>query len=830
MQRPPFGPSLSTFLDEEVLPALFERLDAAFPEFGWQRRPQGHWQATNRDFTKSTLGARESRVVASYPFGFKIHGGDFRTWTSYLNGGTTPHGSEFPQVVRQLAERAGVAFPELSWTPEQQQAAQEATRRRNLFEVFWEEARAELHSEAGAPAREYLVSRGFRPDELDSLPLGLFGKPGRLRSVLERHFKREDLEASRLLADPRWEGRLLGAWRDRFGQIQTFWARDLDPQPRAKYLYLDGAPKLGIFGLDVAFRHPAGRDDLVLVEGVFDVVHLQARGFPNVAALGGADLRASDVALLREARVQKLTLALDADDAGRQGTRKAVDLVRKEYDVRNVYVLDVADFEGHKDPDAFVQGRGIDAFRQAIARAPHAYRFLGTEILARRRPPSGWDASDKARDDALRDALTIYEEDTRPETSPLLDRYLIRTVVEETGSANIAWLLEETARRVAEQRSEAEVQRRKDEARGRLAAALRGGLEDLDRSPPDAVTVRLLSDLAGLRDQGDEAPQGFSVARLDAASALLPTGMSSGWRNLDELDVAFHPGELAVLGARTGHGKTSVLIGLLRNWLESAAGEGSDRLFVLYSAEEPEVRIYHRLLALTAATYDAESPWSVNAVRDYLRGDTSEDRWSARDLLEEAKADLRRFERNLLVVYRPGWSIDDIELDARSRQNRQPLGGILVDYLQRIPPPRGSYDRRDIEVSTVARRLKSLAVDLSAPAVTGAQINREAAKLSTLPGGNYDDPDVRSALKRRRPQLHHLREGGSEQEADLVLGLMNYRADFEEDAQEATSIPAVTLLEVGTLKNRYGTPGRWAPLAFAGRYGLVRDPGRHEEL
>jgi replicative DNA helicase len=220
----------------------------------------------------------------------------------------------------------------------------------------------------------------------------------------------------------------------------------------------------------------------------------------------------------------------------------------------------------------------------------------------------------------------------------------------------------------------------------------------------------------------------------------------------------------------------------------------------------------------------------VNAVRDYLRGTSPSEGWSERNLLEEAKEHLRKVERNLLVVYRPNWTIDDIEFDARARAAKRPIGAILVDYLQRIPPPRGSYDRRDIEVSAVARRLKSLAVDLKTPAITGAQINREAAKLSTIPGGDYEDKEVRQALKRRRPQLHHLREGGSEQEADLVLGLMNYRADFEEDSQEGSSVPAVTLLEIGTLKNRCGTPGRWAPLAFAGRYGMIRNPGRYESL
>ena len=131
----------------------------------------------------------------------------------------------------------------------------------------------------------------------------------------------------------------------------------------------------------------------------------------------------------------------------------------------------------------------------------------------------------------------------------------------------------------------------------------------------------------------------------------------------------------------------------------------------------------------------------------------------------------------------------------------------------------------------MARRFKALAGDLNAPVVAGAQINRRAiedAKKQPLEG-SYGDQKVMKALMSRRPQLHHLREGGSEQEADLVLGLMNYASDFTEDLENA-SVPPVTRLEMGVLKNRYGAVGKWAALAFEGKSGLIRDPREHEEF
>jgi len=140
-----------------------------------------------------------------------------------------------------------------------------------------------------------------------------------------------------------------------------------------------------------------------------------------------------------------------------------------------------------------------------------------------------------------------------------------------------------------------------------------------------------------------------------------------------------------------------------------------------------------------------------------------------------------------------------------------------------------------VAVSTVARNFKSLAVDLRIPVVVGAQINRQAVYESRIiPGSNEDKSKIQDALRARRPQLHQLREGGSEQEADLVLGLMNYNTDYADEQVEFNNSQGngrsgPSKLEVGTLKNRYGPANRWVTLAFDGRYSLIRsvEPGEN---
>src|SRR4051812_2652122 len=142
------------FYTELVLPALAQRLDQAFPEFGWRRDARG-WVATNEEHTHARLGVRAERVVAHGPAprGFLVHGGEPMLWTAYLAGGEPPRGAEFVRVVGELAERAGVdAAPIERGAPRD--------RRAELLEEFFKLAQRELVIDRGAPAREYLGSRG----------------------------------------------------------------------------------------------------------------------------------------------------------------------------------------------------------------------------------------------------------------------------------------------------------------------------------------------------------------------------------------------------------------------------------------------------------------------------------------------------------------------------------------------------------------------------------------------------------------------------------------------------------------------------------------------
>ncbi len=819
---------LGDFLEKEVLPSLFDRLDFAFPEFGWKRDREG-WVATNRDHTKTATGARPDRVVCHRPFGFLVHGGEATSWLSYVAGGASLRGKDYVEAVRKLAELAQVPFPEKEWTEAEVKRAEERDRRKALLEAFWVLTQEALRGDAGKDARAYLAGRGLKDEAVEGL--GLFTSGEKVRSTLtSKGFTADELEDSGVLHDGRWEGRLIIPWRDRRGSLGTFAARDLTgkAEEAQKYLYMAGTRKADLvaFGLDRALqRRP---DHLVLVEGLLDVVNLQAQGFLNVAAIGGAggEMTAKRWEALAALGAHSVVLALDNDEPGRAGTVAAVENVIKGVNSINsvnvpVYVLDPVFLGEAKDPDAFVHKNGVDAFRALLDKREPAEVFLGRQYLQGVTPESPVHVREEAAT-----KVSAFVETLHGERTALHVEELFRLTVARTGYTLEA--LVDVGKRHEERRLKEKRERLLDAALRKAAADRAAGEKD-----PADVAHDLVAAVSTVKVKTEEEPPRFSVDRLELESKRAPAGKASGWKALDRLGVTFNAGELSILGARPGHCKTSALVGLLLNFAKEEKG---DAVMVLYSHEEPEVFIYHRFLALLAGS--GADAWTPPEVRDFIRGGPkargADHKWPPVSGLDVARDLLRQLEPHLLVVHRPKWTVDEIVSHAHELNARHAVGAVLVDYLQRIPAPSGGdYQRRDMEVSAVARLLKDLSGDLAVPVIAGAQVSREAIPrdyYKTMKGKTYENAkrDIRDA----RPALHQLREGGSEQEADLVLGLLSYGADFatDEDGEKTHEAPPVTLLEVGTLKHRYGMPGRWARLAFEGKPQVVRDAKEWDTL
>lgn len=374
--------NVTDFYTDSVLPVLSQRLDQAFPEFGWRRDAMG-WIATNEEHTHSRLGVRAERVVAHGPAprGFLVHGGEPTLWTAYVSGGAVPRGQEFVRAVKELAARAGVDSAPI-------ERAAPRNRRADLLRDFFELCKAEFLSGAGAQARSYLGQRGFSDDAIVGSGLGVVPAAARTREALRGGgYSPEEIAAAGIVADSRWPGRLCGAWRTEHGRIGTLWARTLEGETAAetRYLYLRGASRTNLppYGLSEVLAGP--RDaccDLALVEGFIDFHQLRARGFENVAALGGTSTNPRMFERLSELGVEEVTLCFDRDGPGRLAAARGVEEAARARRSPSILVLDPEHLAPAKDPDAFARAQGIEHFRGLLQERECGIAWRACEGLA----------------------------------------------------------------------------------------------------------------------------------------------------------------------------------------------------------------------------------------------------------------------------------------------------------------------------------------------------------------------------------------------------------------------------------------------------------------
>jgi DNA primase len=404
---------LTQWVEDELLPTIFQKLDSAFVEFGWKKDGAKGWIAS-----KNPFGVRADRVTCNRAYCFTIHGEGSRTWLSYVNEGTQPKGADYLKAVRDLAKRVGLIVPEKTETLESRERRENKEKERDLVEAVVKLCHKLLISSPEAQeARTYLEARGLPRDRWEVWELGFMPKEVSpiLQEVERLGRKWEEgkaiLLAAGLLQDmdrdgnplnpPRLRlgGRVVAPWRGPGGSLLTWWGRKLpSAHPEApKYLYAKDQPKTAPYLLD---RLKGGR--LLLVEGVLDAIACREHGFPAVA-LGGTSV-AAHLPALKAHHPEDLTLTVDPDEAGEKAAPKIVAQLL-EAGLSSVFVVELPKGDaGEKlDPDALLKTpKGPETLRRLVKEAPHALRWTAKAILAAHRG-EGW--TDKGITGAILEAV-----------------------------------------------------------------------------------------------------------------------------------------------------------------------------------------------------------------------------------------------------------------------------------------------------------------------------------------------------------------------------------------------------------------------------------------
>jgi len=246
------------------------------------------------------------------------------------------------------------------------------------------------------------------------------------------------------------------------------------------------------------------------------------------------------------------------------------------------------------------------------------------------------------------------------------------------------------------------------------------------------------------------------------------TGISSGFKDLDQMMWGFQRQEMIILAARPSMGKTSLAL----NFAEAAAlpKKGTPAAVLVFSLEMGASQLALRMLCSRARV-------NMKLLRDGLlskNGDEQNRLLQAAD--EFAKAPIFIDDSSAI-------SIMQLRAKARRIHSRHPLGMIVVDYLQLLSPTDPKVPREQ-QVAEASRGLKAIAKELDVPVLVLSQLNRSSEKDN------------------RTPKLSDLRESGSiEQDADVVLMLARPR-----DADEKFQVAADSA-ELIVAKQRNGPVG-----------------------
>lgn len=267
------------------------------------------------------------------------------------------------------------------------------------------------------------------------------------------------------------------------------------------------------------------------------------------------------------------------------------------------------------------------------------------------------------------------------------------------------------------------------------------------------------------------------------------TGLTSGFRDVDEMTAGFQPGNFVILAARPAMGKTSMAL-----TMAAAAAKEESKPIAVFSLEMTNEELVTRLLCAEAR---------INS-QNLRRGNIRDQDW------EKISHGMSALSQLPIYIDDSGTiTVSEIRSRCRRLQSGEGLAAVFIDYLQLVrPSTNGRPQNRNDELSDICRTLKATAKDLQIPIIALAQLNRGVESRND-----------------KRPMLSDLRDSGAiEQEADMVTFLYrdayyNPESAVEPDLTEfiiaksrngPTGTVKLRFLKEHTLFVPYGDGGHYA--------------------
>ena len=285
----------------------------------------------------------------------------------------------FVEALKFLAQRAGVELPQEEYSKE---AKERADTRSALLEMNKLAAKyyyAQLKTEGGRQAREYLQNRQLSQETITAFGLGYSSK---YSDDLFRYLKMKGYSEEMII-----KAGLVNV-DEKHGVYDKFWNRVMFPIMDVNNRVIgfggrvmgDGKPKYlnspetlifdksrNLYGLHRA--RTSRKPYFIVCEGYMDVISLHQAGFIYAVAALGSALTAGHASLIKR-YVNEVYLTYDSDEAGTKAALRAAPILREAGVTTRVIRM-----EPYKDPDEFIKNLGTEAFQERIDAAESSFMF-----------------------------------------------------------------------------------------------------------------------------------------------------------------------------------------------------------------------------------------------------------------------------------------------------------------------------------------------------------------------------------------------------------------------------------------------------------------------
>lgn len=290
-------------------------------------------------------------------------------------------------------------------------------------------------------------------------------------------------------------------------------------------------------------------------------------------------------------------------------------------------------------------------------------------------------------------------------------------------------------------------------------------LDSAERNILNAIKARQTKEFVPIHEVLRRAQENLEQL---AKNKQLITGLRTGFYDLDRITAGLHGGEMIILAARPGMGKTALALNIATN-----AAFSTDKAVAIFNLEMPAEMLVNRMIS------------SVGQIDSYKlqTGQLQHNDWKR---YNEAMSQLA--ETNIYIEDQAGITISEIRAKCRRLANKEHgLGLVVIDYLQLVTTGNRRIESRQVEVSEISRSLKTMALELDVPVIALAQLSRSAERRENS-----------------QPMLADLRESGSlEQDADMVL-FINRKDYYEAKTDKHENIVPAELI---IAKHRKGSTG-----------------------